>query len=194
MKANIVAEFHDSKPQIHRVARPCAVVADEVCDSHLPERRFENSPPLSPGGRFENSPAVDCRVRMSDCISPEGTAESPNVLRQLLLSVQDKGSPENSSTVPSGLWLFATRSHPWKGGLFSNLPPGDRCGLFSNLLSGRCESQTSSATTARGRRMSKLQAPLRSESSSPDTEMVPPKTAENRRGSPLFSVERIHSG
>ncbi len=64
--------------------------------------------PSSPGGRFENSPAVDCRVRMSDCISPEGTAESPNVLRQLLLSVQDKGSPENSSTVPSGLWLSIT--------------------------------------------------------------------------------------
>ena len=60
-------------------------------------------PPSSPGGRFENSPAVDCRVRMSDCISPAGTAESPNVLRQLLLSVHDKGSPENSSTVPSGL-------------------------------------------------------------------------------------------
>ena len=64
--------------------------------------------PSSPGGRFESSPAVDCRVRMSDCISPEGTAESPNVLRQLLLTVQDKGSPENGSTVPSGLWLLTT--------------------------------------------------------------------------------------
>ena len=66
----------------------------------------------SPGGRSENSPAVDCRVRMSDCISPAGTAESPNVLRQLLLSVQDKGSSENGSTVPSGLWVLATQSHP----------------------------------------------------------------------------------
>ena len=64
--------------------------------------------PSSPGGRFENSPAVDCRVRMSDCTSPAGTAESPNVARELLLSVQDKGSSANSSTVPSGLWLFTT--------------------------------------------------------------------------------------
>ena len=68
--------------------------------------------PSSPGGRCENSPAVDCRVRIGDCISPEGTVESPNVLRQLLLSVQDKGSPENCSTVPSGLWVFASQSHP----------------------------------------------------------------------------------
>ena len=64
--------------------------------------------PSSPGGKFENSPAVHCWVRMSNRISPEGTAESPNVLRQLLLSVQDKGSPEKSSTVPSGLWLLTT--------------------------------------------------------------------------------------
>ena len=29
------------------IFRPCAVVvADDVCDSHLPERRFENSPPF----------------------------------------------------------------------------------------------------------------------------------------------------
>ena len=34
-------------------------------------------PPSSSGGRFENSPAVDCRVRIGDCISPAGTAESP---------------------------------------------------------------------------------------------------------------------
>jgi hypothetical protein len=30
----------------------------------------------SPGGRFENRPAVDCRVRICGCMSPEGTAES----------------------------------------------------------------------------------------------------------------------
>ena len=80
---------------------------------------------------------------MNHRTSPAGTAESPNGRGQLLfsLSVQDKGSPENGSTVPSGLWVLATQSHPSKGGLFSNLPPGDRCGLFSNLLSGRCESQ-----------------------------------------------------
>ena len=28
------------------IFRLCAVVADEVCNSHLPERRFENSPPF----------------------------------------------------------------------------------------------------------------------------------------------------
>ena len=58
--------------------------------------------------------------------------------------------------------------------------PGDRCGLFSNLLSGRYQSEASSVKTAHGRKMSTLQVTLRSESSSPDTEMVPPKTAENQ--------------
>ena len=57
------------------IFRPCAVVADEVCDSHLPERRFENSPPLSPGGRFENSPPFQGWDCVANTQSPEGTVE-----------------------------------------------------------------------------------------------------------------------
>ncbi len=52
-----------------------AVVADEVCNSHLPERRFENSPHLSPGGRFENSPPFQGWDWVANSQSPEGTVE-----------------------------------------------------------------------------------------------------------------------
>ena len=53
----------------------CAVVADDVCDSHLPERRVENSPHLSPGGRFENSPPFQGWDCVANRQSPEGTVE-----------------------------------------------------------------------------------------------------------------------
>ena len=45
------------------IFRPRAVVADEVCVSHLPERRFENSPPFEGWDEVVNSQ------------SPEGTVE-----------------------------------------------------------------------------------------------------------------------
>ena len=45
------------------IFRPCAVVADEVCGSHLSERRFENSPPFQGWDLVANSQ------------SPEGTVE-----------------------------------------------------------------------------------------------------------------------
>ncbi len=62
-------------PGVLDIFRPCAVVADEVCDSHLPERRFENSPHLSPGGRFESSPPFQGWDYVANTQSPEGTVE-----------------------------------------------------------------------------------------------------------------------
>ena len=87
-----------------------------------------------------------------------------------------KDRPRIAQTVPSGLWVLATQSHHSKGGLCSNLP------------SGRCQSVTSSVTTAHGRRMSKLLALLGSESSSPDTEMIP-----TRNPNPNLARQETHT-
>ena len=61
-------------------------------------------------------------------------------------------------------------------------PTLERVGYSRISSPGDVSRKTSSATTAHGPKMSKLQAPLRSESSSPTTEMVPLKTAVNQPG------------
>ena len=59
------------------IFRPCAVVADEVCDSHLPERRFDIGGFGRPCGTYaiaDANPAVNCRAILE---SPSGRRSQP---------------------------------------------------------------------------------------------------------------------
>ena len=70
-------------------------------------------PAISPEGRIENSPAVHCWVRVRDCTSPEGTAESVHVIRQFVFSlcVQHKRSAALPDGATSGQTLAISGWH-----------------------------------------------------------------------------------
>ncbi len=61
---------------------------------------------------------------MSDCISLAGAAESPNVLRQLLLSVQDKRIDREEFNRPFGTLGICYAIPPLKGWAILKSPSG----------------------------------------------------------------------